>query len=187
MKSETAVRFHKRGNSLELLQYAKRFQEKFILHQFWTDSSMGKKIEKISDVADVDIAEAGCFKYILIEVQDLGSNYGQSKLVVRGDASCAFHGMKKNFHSYLIYLIFLADVLDIMENQIDEKKLTLDCKGGGRIRVNPQTRTISVYGYSQVIYKKNFEKNNKFFFRVLVVLIMKKQWKFSRKTIHNGQ
>jgi hypothetical protein len=37
-----------------------------------------------------------------------------------------------------------------MEGQIDEKKLTLDCKGGGRIRVNPQTRTISVYGYSMV-------------------------------------
>lgn len=43
-----------------------------------------------------------------------------------------------------------ADVLDLMENQIDQSKLTLDCKGGGRIRVNPQTRTISVYGYSQV-------------------------------------
>jgi hypothetical protein len=37
-----------------------------------------------------------------------------------------------------------------MEDQIDESKLTLDCKGGGRIRVNPQTRTISVYGYSMV-------------------------------------
>jgi len=37
-----------------------------------------------------------------------------------------------------------------MENQIDEKKLTLDCKGGGRIQVDPGTRTISVYGYSQV-------------------------------------
>lgn len=47
-------------------------------------------------------------------------------------------------------IIILADVLDIMENQIDPKKLTLDCKGGGRIRVNPQVRTISVYGYSMV-------------------------------------
>ncbi len=49
-----------------------------------------------------------------------------------------------------IYLFHLADVLAIMEDQIDESKLTLDCKGGGRIRVNPQTRTISVYGYSMV-------------------------------------
>lgn len=44
----------------------------------------------------------------------------------------------------------LADVLDIMQDQIDESKLTLDCKGGGRMRVDPQKRTISVYGYSMV-------------------------------------
>ena len=44
----------------------------------------------------------------------------------------------------------LADVLEILENQVDQKKVSLDCTGGGRIRVNPQTRTISVYGYSQV-------------------------------------
>jgi hypothetical protein len=50
-----------------------------------------------------------------------------------------------------------------MESQIDESKLTLDCKGGGRIRVNPQTRTISVYGYSMV--RKNFKiKFKKIFF-----------------------
>jgi len=42
-----------------------------------------------------------------------------------------------------------------MESQIDESKLTLNCKGGGRIRVNPQTRTISVYGYSMV--RRTFE------------------------------
>ena len=44
----------------------------------------------------------------------------------------------------------LADVLDLVEEQIDGKKLILNCKGGGRIRVDPQTKTISVYGYSQV-------------------------------------
>lgn len=52
---------------------------------------MGKKIEKIGDVADVDIAEAGCFKYILIEVRERGTT-GQSKFIVRGNASCAYHG-----------------------------------------------------------------------------------------------
>ena len=41
-----------------------------------------------------------------------------------------------------------------MQDQIDESKLTLDCKGGGRMRVNPQTRTISVYGYSMVSEEK---------------------------------
>ena len=54
---------------------------------------MGKKIEKLSDVADVDIAEAGCFKYILIEVRERGTGTtSQSKMIVRGNASCAYHG-----------------------------------------------------------------------------------------------
>ncbi len=92
MSTITVERNHKRRNSREILRYAKRFQEKFILHEFWIDLSMGKKIGEISDVPDVDIAEAGCFKYILIEVRDRGTTYGQSKLVVRGDASCAYHG-----------------------------------------------------------------------------------------------
>jgi hypothetical protein len=39
-----------------------------------------------------------------------------------------------------------------MASQIDENKLTLECKGGGRIRVDPGTRKISVYGYSQVCF-----------------------------------
>ncbi|CAF2500551.1 unnamed protein product [Rotaria sp. Silwood2] len=132
----------KRRNSLELLQYAKRFQEKYILHQFWIDLSMSKKIREISDVSDVDIGEAGCFKYILIEVRDRGATYGQSKFVVRGDAACAYH----------------ADVLDIMKNQIDPTKLKLNCKGGGRIRVDPQIRTISVYGYSVDFGRADHEK-----------------------------
>jgi len=94
MSTITVERNHKRRNSREILRCAKRFQEKFILHEFWIDLSMGKKIGEISDVPDVDIAEAGCFKYILIEVRDRGTTYGQSKLVVRGDASCAYHGRR---------------------------------------------------------------------------------------------
>jgi hypothetical protein len=43
-----------------------------------------------------------------------------------------------------------VDVFDKMKDQIDQTKLTLDCKGGGRIQVDPGTRTISVYGYSEV-------------------------------------
>ena len=82
----------KRRHSRELLQHVKSFQEKYILRQFWIDISMGKKIGELADVPDVDIAEAGCFKYILIEVRDLGATREQSKLVVRGDASCAYHG-----------------------------------------------------------------------------------------------
>ncbi len=55
----------------------------------------------------------------------------------------------KNF-LFIFFVFFLADVLDILQSQIDEEKLILDCKGGGRIRVDPQTRKISVYGYSMV-------------------------------------
>jgi len=64
-------------------------------------------------------------------------------------------GIKSLEIDYIDFLFYLADVLGIMESQIDESKLILDCKGGGRIRVNPQTRTISVYGYSMV--RKIFE------------------------------
>ena len=109
-------------------------------------------MEKIADVPDVDIAEAGCFKYILIEVRDRASTHEQSKHVVRGDASCAFHGRKRERERVILSIddCILADVLDLMQDQIDERKLILDCKGGGRIRVDPQTRKISVYGYSMV-------------------------------------
>jgi hypothetical protein len=84
-------RLHSRRNSHDILQFAKRFQEKYILHPFWNNTSMDK-IGEISEVPDVDIAEAGCCKYLLIEVQDRDINYGPPKLVVRGDASCAYHG-----------------------------------------------------------------------------------------------
>ena len=85
----SAIRVRKRRDSLELRQYAKSFQEKYILHPFWIDSSpMSKKLATVADVPDVNIAEAGCFKYILVRV----STDGQSKLVGRGDASCAYHG-----------------------------------------------------------------------------------------------
>lgn len=50
------------------------------------------KIEEVAQVPDVDIAEAGCFKYVLIEVRDRAATYGTVKLVVRGDASCTYHG-----------------------------------------------------------------------------------------------
>lgn len=89
--SSTSGRLQVRRNSHELLQYAKRLQEKYILRPFWIDSSMGK-INELSQVPDVDIAEAGCCKYILVEIHDGATTYTQSKLVVRGDASSADHG-----------------------------------------------------------------------------------------------
>ena len=94
MSSSPTGRLHFRRNSLELLQYAKRLQEKYILHPYWNNSSMGK-IDGVAHVPDVDIAEAGCCKYILIEIQEDGTTYNQAKLVVRGDAACADHGNRQ--------------------------------------------------------------------------------------------
>lgn len=42
------------------------------------------------------------------------------------------------------------DLLEKMKEEIDEKKLKLNCQGGGRIQVDPATRKITVYGYSPV-------------------------------------
>ncbi|CAF1248434.1 unnamed protein product [Adineta ricciae] len=136
-----SARSHLRRNSLEILQYAKRLQEKYILHPFWDGSSFDK-IDEISRVPDVDIVDAGCCKYLLIEVNNCGTAYGQSKLVVRGDASCTYH----------------ADILEKLEKQINTKELVLNCKGGGRIQVDPATRTISVYGRSQEFGRADHEK-----------------------------
>ncbi|CAF2053748.1 unnamed protein product [Rotaria magnacalcarata] len=141
MPSPKSRRSSLRRNSIELLQQAKHFQEKYIFHPFWISQSMGK-IENITQIPDVDIAEAGVCKYLLIEARDHGTTYGQSKLVVRGDASCAYH----------------ADVLNKIESEIDEKNLTLTCKGGGRIQVDPGTKSISIYGYSPEFGAADHEK-----------------------------
>ena len=69
-------------------------------------ASMGK-IDDISHIPDVDLAEAGCCKYLLIEVQDHGKTYSQSKFIVHGDAYCVDHGKKyafKMFSSCKMYL-----------------------------------------------------------------------------------
>jgi hypothetical protein len=93
--SPSSGRSHRRQNSLELWQYAKHLQEKYIVHPYWSNASMGK-ITEVGHVPDIDIAEAGAFKYVLIEVRSRGPNYGHPKLVVRGDASCAYHGKKRS-------------------------------------------------------------------------------------------
>lgn len=92
--SSSTGHLHLRRNSLELFQYAKHLQEKYILHPYWSNASMGK-IAEVGHVPDIDIAEAGAFKYVLIEVRNRGANYARPKLVVRGDASCTYHGKKR--------------------------------------------------------------------------------------------
>lgn len=92
MPSAKTGRAWQRRSSVGVFRFAKYLQEKFVLRQFWIDKSMGKKIDDVADVPDVDIAEAGCFKYVLVEVRDRAAKYEQTKTVVRGDASCAYHG-----------------------------------------------------------------------------------------------
>ena len=70
MPSPKLRRSSLRRDSAELLQHAKHFQEKYILHPFWISQSMGK-IENITQIPDVDIAEAGVCKYLLIEVRKI--------------------------------------------------------------------------------------------------------------------
>ena len=51
---------------------------------------------------------------------------------------------------YVYIRFFTVDILNRLKSQIDENSLTLNCKGSGRVEIDPGTRTISVYGYSQV-------------------------------------
>lgn len=95
--STTIGRKSSRRNSLELLRFAKRFQEKYILKTYWTNPFLGK-IDDVSGLADVDIGEAGCFKYVLVEVRDRNPMYERAKLVVRGDASCTYHSKTGENH-----------------------------------------------------------------------------------------
>lgn len=62
----------------------------------------------------------------------------QSKLVVRGYGRCAYH----------------ADIFDELqqENENEQRKLELECLGGGRIEHDAERKSIRVYGYSQVRY-----------------------------------
>lgn len=130
-RMSSSGRLHLRRQSLELLQHAKRLQEKYILQPVWNNSSDGK-INELNQIAEVEIAEAGCCKYILIEVQDEGITFDQSKFIVRADASCVDH----------------LDLFDKIKEQFDETKLKLICQGGGRVQVDPAMRKIKIYGSS---------------------------------------
>lgn len=85
-----------RQNVVETFRYVKRLQEKYVFHPYWNHHS----IEKIADpsrMLDVDIGEAGRFKYILIEISERRKTAFPSKWIVRADASCACHS-KTNFN-----------------------------------------------------------------------------------------
>ncbi|VDK60731.1 unnamed protein product [Anisakis simplex] len=84
----------------------------------------------LASIADVDIDPKGVFKYILIKATDKESK--SEKLIVRGYKHCHFHG----------------DIFEETENALGTA-FKLKCLGGGRIKHEPESSEILVYGYSQ--------------------------------------
>lgn len=83
----------------------------------------------LSKVPNVKI-DVNKFKYILIKVHSKSSD--ESKVIVRGDSTKAYH----------------ADIYDSEAPGIE--KLGLDCEvlGGGRIIHDQSAQTLNVFGYS---------------------------------------
>ncbi|RNA41290.1 14 kDa phosphohistidine phosphatase-like [Brachionus plicatilis] len=82
----------------------------------------------MDNIANVDIDESGRFKYILIKVKSSENE----KYVVRGYAWAEFH----------------ADILDEFEKANRDRRVAIECVGGGRILHEPEKKSILVYGYS---------------------------------------
>jgi hypothetical protein len=94
----------------------------------------------MDQIKQVEIDAAGRFKYVLLRIVDRSSK--QERLCVRGSLAAAFH----------------ADLVDVFEEKLRKLKIAhVECRciGGGRIYVNPDERTLNVYGYSQVIHSRN--------------------------------
>lgn len=85
----------------------------------------------VHQIPDVDIDSKGRFKYILIHIKD--NEAKGEKYIVRGYKSCSFHG----------------DIFDSVEPNITKLNCKVECVGGGRIRHDPDTKSIFIYGYSQ--------------------------------------
>uniref|UniRef100_A0A914E2L7 Sex-regulated protein janus-B n=1 Tax=Acrobeloides nanus TaxID=290746 RepID=A0A914E2L7_9BILA len=94
----------------------------------------------LSSVADVVIDPSGTFKYILIQATDPASK--NSKLIVRGFASCGYH----------------ADILDQVKS-VESRDVKFKCLGGGRIKHEPASKSLFVYGYSQGFGQADHQKS----------------------------
>lgn len=103
MSTTTIGRKSSRRNSLEIFYFAKRLQEKYMLKTYWTNPFLGK-IDDVCKLIDVDIGEAGCFKYVLVEVRNRNPMYERTKFVVRGDASCTYHSKTMKFRTVTVVM-----------------------------------------------------------------------------------
>ena len=88
-----------------------------------------KQPDWASTVADVKIDERGGYKFIVARVTD---GKGGEKLVVRAEASCAYH----------------RDILAILRQEVRSVGLNAECVGGGRISISPERKSISISGSS---------------------------------------
>lgn len=88
-------------------------------------------MSNLDQIKNVDIDPLGKFKYILIKVKDLATK--KEKFIVRGYKSCPYH----------------ADIFDLVEPSIEKHNCKAECVGGGRIRHDPNVKSIFIYGYSQ--------------------------------------
>ncbi|KAG7176652.1 14 kDa phosphohistidine phosphatase-like [Homarus americanus] len=87
----------------------------------------------LDNVANVDI-DNGVFKYVLMKVYHSPEGGSEiSKFITRGYTSAGFH----------------SDVYEQVTPDIEKQGMDCECVGGGRIRHEPDKKTILVYGYSQ--------------------------------------
>lgn len=87
----------------------------------------------LDEIVDVEIASSGVFKYILVRVTD--ETAGIAKVIVRGNREAGYH----------------ADILDAFKSSVSSDlsaALSISMQGGGRINHDPDSKTISIYGYS---------------------------------------
>ncbi|KAL8565076.1 hypothetical protein ACOMHN_005279 [Nucella lapillus] len=93
---------------------------------------------KLAQVATVEIDSDGSFRYILCKIYE-GNNVHDCKLIVRGTVLARFH----------------ADIYDTLDANLETEGINCECVGGGKIKHDPEKRTIEVSGKSQAYGKAN--------------------------------
>lgn len=99
-----------------------------LLNQWIGGKMKNKKKWDGDDIVDYEIDD-GTFKYVMMRIFDV---YGNSKLIIRGNKYKTYH----------------RNILESMDALIEDKKLKINCLGGGRMHHDPVKRTLFIYGYS---------------------------------------
>lgn len=95
----------------------------------WFADSYSRQNQWAGDAIPEVKIDTGRFKYVLLRVYD---SDGNSKLVVRGSCSAAYH----------------INIKTAFETECQENGLSVDVLGGGRIEHDDQKGRIVIYGYS---------------------------------------